>query len=199
MPNPKNVRPVSGAGIQTSNLFNSGLLPSPLDQGSHPIKVRIFTIEWIGIKWNKKKVRKRERERNRVKFVVRKRKWKQGESSVTRKELQNVYKSCPNMISLEKWYILTHLQKLPKNVAELGKLIVAKGFEKLPKVQQIAQSGHTGWKWFCGTGGVETGSICICLFEKGLIWDPRKDKFRTRDSYNCFHLISHPSRIAKWQ
>ena len=27
------------------------------------------------------------------------------------------------------------LQKLPKNVRDLGKLIVAKGFEKLPKVQ----------------------------------------------------------------
>ena len=25
----------------------------------------------------------------------------------------------------------------------LGKLIVAKGFKNLPKVQQIAQSGHT--------------------------------------------------------
>ena len=31
--------------------------------------------------------------------------------------------------------ILTPLQKLPKNVGDLGKLIVAKGFEKLPKVQ----------------------------------------------------------------
>ena len=30
---------------------------------------------------------------------------------------------------------MTPLQKLPKNVGELGKLIVAKGFEKLPKVQ----------------------------------------------------------------
>ena len=30
---------------------------------------------------------------------------------------------------------LTHLQKLPKNVGDLGKLIVAKGFKKLPKVQ----------------------------------------------------------------
>ena len=39
--------------------------------------------------------------------------------------------------------ILTPLQKLPKNVGELGKLIVAKGFEKMPKVQKIAQSGHT--------------------------------------------------------
>ena len=47
------------------------------------------------------------------------------------------------MISLEKWMILTHLQKLPKNVGDLGKCIVAKCFEWLPKVQKIAQSGHT--------------------------------------------------------
>ena len=39
------------------------------------------------------------------------------------------------MISLEKWKILSPLQKLPKNVEDLGKLIVAKGFKKLPKVQ----------------------------------------------------------------
>ena len=39
------------------------------------------------------------------------------------------------MISLEKINILTPLQTLPKNVGDLGKLIVAKGFEKLPKVQ----------------------------------------------------------------
>ena len=49
------------------------------------------------------------------------------------------------MISLEKWYILTPLQRLPKNVRDLGKLIVAKGFKKLPKVQKIAQSGHTAY------------------------------------------------------
>ena len=36
------------------------------------------------------------------------------------------------MFSLEKLKILTPLQKLPKNVGDLGKLIVAKGFEKLP-------------------------------------------------------------------
>ena len=40
--------------------------------------------------------------------------------------------------------ILTPLQKLPKNGEDWGKLIVAKGFKKLPKVQNIAQSGHTG-------------------------------------------------------
>ena len=39
------------------------------------------------------------------------------------------------MISLEKLKILSPLQKLPKNVGDLGKLIAVKGFEKLPKVQ----------------------------------------------------------------
>ena len=39
--------------------------------------------------------------------------------------------------------ILTILQKLPKNGEDWGKLIVAKGFKKLPKVQNIAQSGHS--------------------------------------------------------
>ena len=39
------------------------------------------------------------------------------------------------MISLEKFKVLIPLQKLTKNVGDLGKLIVAKGFEKLPKVQ----------------------------------------------------------------
>ena len=32
---------------------------------------------------------------------------------------------------------------MPKNVGDLVKLIVGKGFEKLPKLQKIAQSGHT--------------------------------------------------------
>ena len=39
------------------------------------------------------------------------------------------------MISLEKLKILAPLQKLPKNVGDLGKLIVAKDFKNLPKVQ----------------------------------------------------------------
>ena len=47
------------------------------------------------------------------------------------------------MISLEKWMILAPLQKLPKNVKDLGKLIVQKGIKKLPKVQKIANYGHT--------------------------------------------------------
>ena len=47
------------------------------------------------------------------------------------------------MISAEKLKILTHFQNLPKNVGDLGKIIVAKGFKNLRKVQLIAQSGHT--------------------------------------------------------
>ena len=39
------------------------------------------------------------------------------------------------MISVQKLKVLTPLQKLPKNVGDLGKLIVAKGFKNLPKVQ----------------------------------------------------------------
>ena len=40
--------------------------------------------------------------------------------------------------------ILAPLLKLPKNIGDLGKFIVAKGFKKLPKMQIIANSGHTG-------------------------------------------------------
>ena len=40
------------------------------------------------------------------------------------------------MISLEKLKILTPLQKLSNNVGDLGKLIVAKGYKKLPKIQK---------------------------------------------------------------
>ena len=56
-------------------------------------------------------------------------------SSVTKKKSPKVYKSCPQMISLEKLKILTPLQKLPTNVGYLGELVVDNGFKKLPKVQ----------------------------------------------------------------
>ena len=42
--------------------------------------------------------------------------------------------------------ILTPLQKLPKKGEDWGKLIAAKGFKRLPKVQNIAQSGQTDWE-----------------------------------------------------
>ena len=48
------------------------------------------------------------------------------------------------MISLEKRMILTPLLKLPNNEGDLGNwVIVATGFECLPKKQKIAKSGHT--------------------------------------------------------
>ena len=50
------------------------------------------------------------------------------------------------MISLEEWKILTPLQKLPTTVGYLGKIIFVTDFEKLPKVQYIAQSGHTAYE-----------------------------------------------------
>ena len=67
-------------------------------------------------------------------------------NSVTREKSPNVHKSCPKMISLEKLKILAHTKKLPKTVGDLGKLIVPKGFKKLPKGQKIAISGHTDHK-----------------------------------------------------
>ena len=66
-------------------------------------------------------------------------------TSVTRRKSPNVYKSCPKMISLEKWKILTPLQNLHRNVVDLGILIAAKVLKKLPKVQNIAKSGHTDY------------------------------------------------------
>ena len=55
-------------------------------------------------------------------------------------------KKSPNVaqkLFTRKMKILTPLHKLPKNVGDLGKLIVAKGLKKSPKVQKIPQSGHT--------------------------------------------------------
>ena len=56
-------------------------------------------------------------------------------TSATRKKSPNVCKSCPKLISLENDRFLTPLQKLPKNVGDLGKSMVDKGLKKLPKVQ----------------------------------------------------------------
>ena len=56
-------------------------------------------------------------------------------ASVTSKNCQMSTKVAHNMISLEKLLILAPLQKSPINVGDLGKIILAKGFKKLPKVQ----------------------------------------------------------------
>ena len=54
--------------------------------------------------------------------------------SVTSKSRQMSIKVAQNDFT-RKWMILTPLQKLPNTVGNLGKTIVATGFEKLPKVQ----------------------------------------------------------------
>ena len=41
----------------------------------------------------------------------------------------------PDLAKFRQFKIFTPLQKLPKNVGDLGKIIVATGFKKLPKVQ----------------------------------------------------------------
>ena len=69
------------------------------------------------------------------------------------------------MISLEKLYVLTPLQKMPKNLGDLSKFIVAKGYKKLPKVQKIAQSGHTVYGTISLKNGAKAGAgIFNCLF-----------------------------------
>ena len=74
--------------------------------------------------------------------------------SVTRKIAKCLYK-LPKTISLEKWYILTPLQKLPKNVGTLGKLIVAEDFKKFPQsghIDQLPQLIFATTLWICQLG-----------------------------------------------
>ena len=62
------------------------------------------------------------------------------------KKSPNLFKSWPKMISLEKWYISTSLQKLPKNVERFGQINCCK------RLQKVAQSpinwpiySHCSW------------------------------------------------------
>ena len=70
--------------------------------------------------------------------------------------MPNVYKICPKMISLEKLKILTPLQKFPKNVRDLGKLIVAQRLWKVAQSQLNHPFGHTA-----------IGPILGCSFPSG--------------------------------
>ena len=57
-------------------------------------------------------------------------------SSVTSKKSPNVYKSCPKNDFTRKMKDFDNFTKIALNVGGLGKIIVATGFEKLPKVQK---------------------------------------------------------------
>ena len=79
--------------------------------------------------------------------------------------------------------ILAPLQKLPKNVEDLGKLIVAKGFNKLPKVHKIANSGHAG-----------KGQKFFMSFHS---WsDARKKNVRNKRQKSSFTFLQNESKIC---
>ena len=82
------------------------------------------------------------------------------------KKSPNAFKSCPKMFSLEKLKILTPLQKLPKNVGDFGKLIVAKCFKKFPKLHKITQSGHTGYVAVCLVLTIEVYDFTMASFQR---------------------------------
>ena len=77
--------------------------------------------------------------------------------------------------------ILTPLEKLTKNVEDLGKLIVAKGLKKLPKLQKIARSGHTAEKQsgLCKTTTTTAAAVVSIfseIFDKKILenfWESR--------------------------
>ena len=50
------------------------------------------------------------------------------------------------------------------NVGDLGKLIVAKAFKKLPKVQKIVNSGHTGKERDCVSSWGQVMAVCTKTF-----------------------------------
>ena len=87
------------------------------------------------------------------------------------KKSPNVRKSCPKMISLEKWYILTSIQKLPKNVGDFVKLIVAKDFKKVPRAQKNCPIWSHWMCWWkrhhrCWVRAYVSSSLMIPCFTK---------------------------------
>ena len=74
--------------------------------------------------------------------------------------------------------ILTPLQKLPNNRGDLGKIIVATGFEWLPKVQKIAQSGHTADK------GPPYLLLKSALYNQNPVIRDKSDKHSKISNYN---------------
>ena len=79
------------------------------------------------------------------------------------------------MISLEKLMILTPLQKLPNDVINLGKIIVA-SLWMVAKVQKIAQSGHTGHAIWQGAWDYATQQLLLIKYFQGLLSDKIQEK-----------------------
>ena len=103
------------------------------------------------------------------------------ESSVTSKNSPNVYKSCP-INDFSRKNERPPSSKLPKNVGDLGKIIVATGLIKLPKVQYIAQSGHTD-RVLC------SGQFCCWRFQL-------RNETKCDQSYKHYITINYNSRVT---
>ena len=67
--------------------------------------------------------------------------WFFGPGQCDQIKIAKVYKMFPKLISIDKWFFGT-FTKLPKNVGDLGKIIVAKGFEWLPKGKKCPIWSH---------------------------------------------------------
>ena len=106
--------------------------------------------------------------------------------------------------------ILAPLQKLPKNVEHLGKLIVAKGFKKLPKstkksptlvtlppMHQGIESVHQGvLRWFSDLASAENSVKKRTQFFSHHKTGTRSSKFVFYDFTDCplpkMVLVTHP-------
>ena len=99
--------------------------------------------------------------------------------------------------------ILAPLQKLTNNAGNLFKIIVATGFELLPKVQKIAQSGHTTSfsNLVCSTlvrctkheaylNASNAAAYCINYLAALVIWVQSPDQSKTVSRYqSTFELV----------
>ena len=88
------------------------------------------------------------------------------------------------MISLEKMNDIGTFTKIAWECRRFGKLIVAKGFKKLPKVQKITNSGHTGRR-----------GQRKCWSHKGFRSPVRVKQVYSGQSYKHFTLVNYDSRV----
>ena len=80
---------------------------------------------------------------------------------------------------------------------DLGKLIVAKGFKKLPEVQKIAQSGHTGGNRDSRT--LQTSSWCYKTYFGGNLDLPQIEKLNKvcSDVWTCTKMWKQWTLLLK--
>ena len=108
------------------------------------------------------------------------------------------------MISLENWLILTPLQKLPRNVGDLGKLIVAKGFKSSQSPINRPIWSHCSYykdeKKYTNTVWREGERVREQVREKGSFWDQKRRLFtHTQNVYvpNHFEADTHKYSVKK--